>query len=174
MAKTKKNKYFQGYKKLKGKLSNIREFDEFEMDQDEGENYWELELTDGRTLVVDVQGGEGMAGEPMEMVFLKVDGKTVRFKDVEHLIKDKEQAKELSHYLDDVAAGNDASARSFTESVRESTLSVIDPKKPGAMGKAEWKVIKSGEKTPEGWREMSVQGLPSGYKAIYKEITKEK
>ena len=96
--------------------SKIQMFEEFDEEvESKEEPYWEIELKNGKILVVDVEGGKGMADEPMEMVFLKVDGKIVHFKDIKDQIKDPEQAQELSNYLDDVSAGNDASARSFTE-----------------------------------------------------------
>jgi hypothetical protein len=125
--KTHKNKYFQGYKKLK----NIKMFEDFEVnefdlkdDQEDfqeepehgdDENYWEIALKNGKVLVVDIDSGKGMAGEPMDMVYLKVDGEIVKHDDVKDLIKDPEQAQELDNYLADVAAGNEASAKSWTE-----------------------------------------------------------
>jgi len=119
--KTTKRKYFTGTKKLKFVKMFEQFLNEFDLADDQADPIddedkpWEIELKDGKTLVVDVQDGKGMADEPMEMVFLKVDGKIVHFKDVESQIKDPEMAKNLREYLDDVSAGNDASARSYIE-----------------------------------------------------------
>ena len=70
------------------------------------------QLKNGKTLVVDEETGPGMAQEPMVFVTLQVDGKTVRFSDIENLMDPKE-AEELKTYLDDVSDSNDASAKNW-------------------------------------------------------------
>lgn len=71
-------------------------------------------LKNGKVLEVDESGGPGMAGEPMTFITLEIDGKTVHFDDIKHLMQPND-AKYLEQYLNDSGDSNDASARSWVE-----------------------------------------------------------
>ncbi len=63
------------------------------------------QLTDGRTLVVSTQDYPGMAGEPMTIVDLSIDGKTVRFQEIKNLLNTKD-ANELNNFIEDISDDN--------------------------------------------------------------------
>ena len=67
------------------------------------------QLKNGKTLEIDETNGPGMAGEPMTFTILKIDGKTVHFDDIKHLMEPND-AQELEAYLDEVGDQNAASA----------------------------------------------------------------
>jgi hypothetical protein len=78
------------------------------------------QLKNGKTLEIEETDGPGMAGEPMTFTILKIDGKTVHFDDIKHLMEPKD-AQELEQYLDEVGGSNAASADNWVREGKKST-----------------------------------------------------
>ena len=69
-------------------------------------------LADGRVLIIEETTIAGMAGEPMALIKFNVEGEDTELRKVKPLLL-KGVAERLEKYVEDIAAGNDASAEAF-------------------------------------------------------------
>lgn len=71
-----------------------------------------IKLSNGKILVFEEMDGEGMAGESITFLFLKVDGETVRLEDVSNLMS-KSELDDSINYINYVTACNYNSTINF-------------------------------------------------------------